>query len=162
MLLSMRCLIDWLIFFRFMIYDRETGIAHESVSTYFQCGPFYWGSSPERWSPNTLRVVTARVYYVLRGSLRPSPIYFSSIQWKPQRLLTWSATHDFVSWLINPWKSFDFLMESNLWPLAQSTRYLTARPPELSPNDSCCRIGDVGGTCCSISPKRFFLIISVQ
>ena len=25
----------------FIIYDHETGIAHECASTYFQCGPFH-------------------------------------------------------------------------------------------------------------------------
>ena len=34
------------------------------------------GSSTERWSRNTLRVVTARVFYVLRGSLT-SPFIFN-------------------------------------------------------------------------------------
>jgi len=29
-----------LIFFRFMIYDHETGVAYESASKYFQCGSF--------------------------------------------------------------------------------------------------------------------------
>ena len=33
------------------------------------------GSSTERWSRNTLRVVTARVFYVLKGFLT-SPLYF--------------------------------------------------------------------------------------
>jgi len=33
-------LIDWLILFCFMINDRETMIAHESVSTHFRCSPF--------------------------------------------------------------------------------------------------------------------------
>ena len=28
--------------FHFMIYDHETGIADESVSTYFQGGSFFW------------------------------------------------------------------------------------------------------------------------
>ena len=27
--------------FHFMTDDHETEIAHESASTYFQCGPFY-------------------------------------------------------------------------------------------------------------------------
>jgi len=30
------------IFFCFIIYDHEMRIAHESVSTYIQCGSFYW------------------------------------------------------------------------------------------------------------------------
>jgi len=53
------------------------------------------GSSAERWSGNTLRVVTARVFYVLRGFQRP-PL-FLIIQWRRQRHLTWSATHESVS-----------------------------------------------------------------
>jgi len=36
------------------------------------------------------------------------------IQWRQQRHLTWSATHDVVSQEINPWKSFDLLLGSNL------------------------------------------------
>ena len=34
-------MIDWLIFFRFVIYYHQTGIAHESTITYFQSSPFY-------------------------------------------------------------------------------------------------------------------------
>ena len=44
--------------------------------------------------------------------LRP-PI-FLIIQWRRQRHLTWSATHDVVSREINLWKSFDLLRGSNL------------------------------------------------
>jgi len=88
-------------------------------------------SSMEIWSRNTLRVVTARVFYVLTGSLR-SPFIFFIIQWRRQRHLTWSTTYDVVSWEINVWKSFDLLLGSNLWPLAPSAGCLTARPPELT------------------------------
>jgi len=35
------------------------------------------GSSTERWSQNTLRMVTARVFYVLRGFL-PSPFILNN------------------------------------------------------------------------------------
>jgi len=37
-----------------------------------------------------------------------------------------------VSREINPWKSFDLLLGSNLRPLAPSAECLTARPPELT------------------------------
>jgi len=37
-----------------------------------------------------------------------------------------------VSREINPWKSFDLLRDSNLWPLAPSAGCLTDRPPELT------------------------------
>jgi len=43
-------------------------------------------------------------------------------QWRRQRHLTWSATHDVVSREINPWKSFYLLKGSNPWPLAQSAK----------------------------------------
>jgi len=102
------------------------------------------GSSTERWSRHTLRVVTARVFYVFGGSLT-SPL-FLIIQWRQQHHLTWSATHEVVSREINPWKSFNLLLGSNLWPLASfnlllgsnlwplapSAECLTARPPELT------------------------------
>ena len=41
------------------------------------------GSSTERWSRNTVRVVAAIVFYI-----------FLIIRWRWQRHLTWSATHD--------------------------------------------------------------------
>ena len=51
--------------------------------------------------------------YVLRGVKRPPS--FLIIQWKRQRHLMWSATHNVVTREINPWKSFDLLLWSNLW-----------------------------------------------
>jgi len=86
------------------------------------------GSSTERLSQNTLRMVTARVAYILSGSLT----YILVIQWRRQRHLTWSSTHDVVSREINPWKSFDLLLGSNLWPLSRNVGFLTARPLELT------------------------------
>jgi len=57
-----------------MIYDNKTEIAHESVSTNFL--PHHsQRSSMEKWSRNTSRVVTARVYYVLGGL--NIPLYFN-------------------------------------------------------------------------------------
>jgi len=44
----------------------------------------------------------------------------------------WSATHDVVSREINIWKSFDLLLESNLWLLAPSAGCFTAKPPEVT------------------------------
>ena len=38
------------------------------------------GSSTERWSRNTLRVVTARVFYVLRGVLTSPFIFNNSVE----------------------------------------------------------------------------------
>jgi len=38
------------------------------------------GSSTERWSRNTLRVVTARVFYVIRGSLTSPFIFNNSVE----------------------------------------------------------------------------------
>ena len=52
------------------------------------------GIITERCSRNILRVVTARVFYVLMGSLT-SPL-FLIIQWRRQLHITWSATHDVV------------------------------------------------------------------
>jgi len=59
-------------------------------------------SSAERWSRNTLMVVTARLFYVLDC--------FTS-------LIIQSTTHDVVNREINLWKSFDLLLGSNVWPL---------------------------------------------
>ena len=42
------------------------------------------------------------------------------IEWRRQRHLTWSTTHDVVSRKINPCKSFDLLRGSNRRPLAPS------------------------------------------
>jgi len=78
----------------------------------------------------TLRVITARVYYVLRGSLT-SP-FVLIIQWRWQRHLMLSTTHGVVSREIILWKSFDLLLGSNLRPLAPSAGCLTARLPELT------------------------------
>ena len=54
------------------------------------------------------------------------------IQWRRQRHLTSSTTHDIVSREFNSWKSFDLMLESNLQPLTPSAGCLTARPPELT------------------------------
>jgi len=70
-------------------------------------------SNTERWSQNTLKVVTTSMYYVFSGSIA-SP-FILIIQWRRQLHLTWSATHDVVSREINLWKSFH--LGSNLWPL---------------------------------------------
>jgi len=66
------------------------------------------GSSTERWSRNTLRVVTARVFYVLRG------------------------------FLTSPFILNNSLRGSNLRPLAPSAECLTARPPELTEVEETC------------------------
>jgi len=60
------------------------------------------------------------------------PPLFLIIQWRRQRYLAWSATHDIMSRKIYIWKSLDLLLGSNLWPLAQSAGCLTARPPEFT------------------------------
>jgi len=60
---------------------------------------------------------------------------FLIIQWRRQHYLTWSATHDMLSWEINLWKGFDLWLGSNLWPMAPSAGCLTARPPELTAFD---------------------------
>jgi len=77
------------------------------------------GSSTERWSRNTLRVLSAIVFYVIREFLT-SPFVLNNSVERRQSHLTWSSTHDVVSREINLWKSFDFLRGSNLWPLAPS------------------------------------------
>jgi len=41
-------------------------------------------------------------------------LYFLINEWRRQRHLTWSATHDVVSREINLWKGFDLLLGSNL------------------------------------------------
>jgi len=43
------------------------------------------------------------------------PPLFLIIQWRRQRHLTWSSTHDVVSREINLCKSFDLLLGSNQW-----------------------------------------------
>ena len=83
------------------------------------------GSSTERWSRNSLRVVTTRMVYVLRGFLTSPFILNNSVE-------TAAPFNDVVSREINPWKSFDRLRGSNLRPLAPSAGCLTARPPELT------------------------------
>jgi len=88
------------------------------------------GSSTEWRNQNIMRVITAWVYYVPRGSLM-SP-FFYLIQWRWQHSLTWPTTHTIVNWEINPWKSFHLFMGSNLWPFAQNATCLTTRPPELT------------------------------
>jgi len=75
------------------------------------------GSSTERWSWNTLRVVTARVFYVLGGSLTSPLIIYNSVE-TAAPFITWSATHDVVSREMNLWKSFNLMLGSNLWHLA--------------------------------------------
>jgi len=60
------------------------------------------------------------------------PPLFEIFQWRRQRHLTWSPTHDVVSREINLWKRFDLLRGANLWPLAPSAGCLTVRPPELT------------------------------
>jgi len=82
-------------------------------------------SSTERWSRNSLRVVTTRMVYVLRGFLTSPFILNNSVE-------TAAPFNDVVSREINPWKSFDLLRSSNLRPLAPSAGCLTARPPELT------------------------------
>jgi len=73
------------------------------------------GSSRERWSRNTLSVVTARVYLRPQGIFYVPPFYL--IQLRRQYHLTWSATHDIVSRKINLRKSFHLLREWNQWSL---------------------------------------------
>ena len=70
------------------------------------------GSSTERWSRNSLRVVIARVFDDLNGYLT-SPL-FLIIQWRRRCHLTWSSTHAVMSREIYLWKSFDLLLGSNL------------------------------------------------
>jgi len=78
---------------------------------------------------NTLRVVTARVFYVLMGSLTSPFILNNSVETAAPFNV---VSHDVVSREINLWKRFDLLRGSNLWPLAPSAGCLTARPPELT------------------------------
>jgi len=85
-------------------------------------------SSTERWSRNTLRVVTASV-------LRPQGI-FNIFQWRRQRHLTWSATHDVVSREINPWKGFDLLRGSNHCTSPSLLAYIAIPGPETQ-RDTC-------------------------
>ena len=85
-----RVIFGGLVFFCLMIYDHETGIAHKIVRTLFQCGPFYWvvhitfpTTEREQYGkiePKYLRVVTARVYYVIRGSLTSPFILINSVK----------------------------------------------------------------------------------
>ena len=65
------------------------------------------------------------------GGLQLPPL-FLIIQRKRQRHLTWTATHDVVSWKNYLWKGFDLLLGPNLWPVTPSAGCLTARPPELA------------------------------
>ena len=63
------------------------------------------------------RVVTAIVFYVLRGSLT-FPFLLNNLVEMAAPFITWSATHDVVTREINLWKSFDLLLGSNLRHLA--------------------------------------------
>ena len=65
-------------------------------------------------SRNILRVVTARVFYILTPSFN-----FLIIQWRRQPHLTWSSPHDVVSREINPWKSVDLFWDQNCYPWHQ-------------------------------------------
>ena len=75
------------------------------------------GSSTERWSRNTPRVVTAILFYILRGSLMSPFILKESVE-TAAPFITGSSTNDVVSREINLWKGFDLLLGSNLWLLA--------------------------------------------
>ena len=77
-------------------------------------------TNTERWSRNTLRVVNARVFYVFRGVFN-FPLYLFLIQWRRQRHLTWSVTHDVVSRENNLWKSFDHL-PAGIEPVSLATK----------------------------------------
>jgi len=63
----------------------------------------------ERWSKNTLKIVTASVYYFLRGFLT-SPYLIDSVDMAASFIVV--IHHNVVSREINPWKSFDLLMGS--------------------------------------------------
>jgi len=84
------------------------------------------GSSTERWSRNTLRVVTAIVFYVLWGVLTSPFILNNSVETAAPFNV---VTHPRCS---EPRNYFDLLRGSNLWPLVPSAGCLTARPPELT------------------------------
>jgi len=88
------------------------------------------GSSTERCNRNTLRVVTARVFYILRGSLTSPFIFNNSVETAAP--FNVSGTHDVLSREINIWKSFDLLLGTNLRPLAPSAGYLSTRPLKLT------------------------------
>ena len=76
-----------------------------------------------------MSVVTARVFYVLRGFLiSPFILNNSAEMAAPFNVVS----HPRCCEPSNPWKSFDLLRGSNLWPLAPSSGCLTARPPELT------------------------------
>ena len=105
-------LIDWLLFL--MIYDDEAGIAHESASTY--CGPFII-SGCSICITLTPSQITGEHYYKMepkfpkgghcQSIVRPQGVFnvpiLQLIQWRRQRQLTVSATHDVVSRKISPW-----------------------------------------------------------
>ena len=92
--------------------------------------PHSRGSSTGRWGRNTPRVVTARVFYVLGGFLTSHFIFKNSVETAAPFNVV--SHHDVVSQENYFWKSFDLLLGSNLWPLALSAWYLTARPMELT------------------------------
>ena len=65
---------NWIDIFRLLIYHHETWIAHQSASTYFECGPFVLsGYSYILFTTHkgTVRKIgwSQSIYYVLRGSL---------------------------------------------------------------------------------------------
>ena len=80
-------------------------------------------SSTERWSRNTLRVVTARVFYVLRVFLTSPFILNNSLEMATPFNVV-SHPRCCVTREINLCKSFDLLQGSNLWPLAPSAGWL--------------------------------------
>ena len=118
-------LIDWLInwlvdIFRFIIYDNGIQITQESLSTCFECAPFYWValyiSSPQLTDRNTLRTFNVRVCYILKGSLI-YPFKVINLRWPAPTILgadnlifgkvsifQWIQTCD--NWWIRPNPSF--------------------------------------------------------
>jgi len=96
------------------------------------------------------------------GKIEPQYPLFLIIQWRWQRHLMWSATHDVMSREIHLWKSFDLLLGSNLWPLSPSAGCLTARPPELTKyNANCEDISTHTHTIVGIYWQYFSLLMGV-
>jgi len=115
---------------------------------------FFWGESSGcrlfstasmlEWLSGAVRKDGAKISwgwslpecFMSSGGLEYPPL-FLIIQWRRQRHLTWSTTHDVVSREINLWKGFYLLRGPNLWLLAPNAGCLTARPPELTDWMSC-------------------------
>jgi len=130
-------MIDW---FCFMVYGyvHKTGIAYKSTSTYFQCGPFLLDvlfllptTQGPQYSSTYIkinsRVVTARVYYILRGSVT-SPFVINIVE-TASFMVLWSEKlipHSLKEFWQN--RTCDTWWLGQIHPIPLSATCLTVKP----------------------------------